>query len=457
MADQEDVRIKAVLKQLEDAGHQKVKVAVADIDGILRGKYLNFDKFKSASQKGFGFCNVVFGWDSADVCYDSCTYTGWHSGYPDALAKIDPGTERVVPWDGNVPFFLGEFYEQDGRTPLEICPRQVLKKVLKKAEGMGYNVMAGCEFEWFNFQESAESLEQKNYCVPTPLTPGMFGYSILRSSQYSDFFNDLIDLHRNFRVPLEGVHTETGPGVYEAAIQVSNGLEAADRAILFKTGTKEIAQKHGILASFMAKWNARLPGCSGHIHLSLCQGDKNLFYADDDPNCMSPVFKKFLAGLIRYTPEFLVMMAPTVNSYKRLVKGYWAPTSSTWGLDNRTCAFRVIPWGASSTRVEVRVPGADMNPYLSLAASVAAGLKGIEQNLSLEQAQVQGSGYDSTDAAAFPSNLQEAATAFANSEVARTVFGERFVKHYSETRFWEWEQSQKAVTDWEIKRYFEII
>src|SRR6185436_9745947 len=162
----------AILKDLAKSSHEKVKVAIVDLDGILRGKYLQKEKFLSAAESGFGFCNVVFGWDSADVCYDNAAYTGWHTGYPDALARIDPLTARTVPWDGGVPFFLADFEDEKGR-PLPICPRQLLKKTLARAQSMGFEAHCGLEFEWFNFRETATSLAEKGHASPTPLTPGM--------------------------------------------------------------------------------------------------------------------------------------------------------------------------------------------------------------------------------------------------------------------------------------------
>ena len=213
----------------------KVKVACSDIDGILRGKYLHRDKFFGAADSGFGFCDVVFGWDSQDVCYDNTQVTGWQHGFPDALARIDLDTARHVPWDGGVPFFLGEFINADG-TPYAVCPRQTLRRVLKRAEKLGVLPMAGMEFEWFNFLETTHSWAEKKGVGPTNLTPGMFGYSLLRMNQNRPFFNALMDEMRDFGVPIEGLHTETGPGVYEVAIAFGEALEQADRAILFKTG-----------------------------------------------------------------------------------------------------------------------------------------------------------------------------------------------------------------------------
>ncbi len=448
---------KDILAELRRSPTQKVKVAVTDIDGVMRGKYLHKDKFLSAAEGGgFGFCNVVFGWDSADVCYDNGTYTGWHTGYPDAVARVDLSTARTVPWDGGVPFFLADF--EDGRGgPLPVCPRSLLKKIVARAQDAGFMPKAGLEFEWFNFQETPESLAAKHYVSPKPLTPGMFGYSLVRMANSRPFFNAMLDELGAFGVPIEGLHTETGPGVFEAAIQAADALEAADRGVLFKTSVKEIGQRFQVMPTFMAKWNSALPGCSGHMHQSLWTKNGNAFDDDKDPRRMSKVFKSYLAGQLRALADLLPFFAPTVNSYKRLVDGYWAPTKVTWGMDNRTVALRVIPGGPKSTRVEVRVSGSDINPYLALAASIGAGLWGIAQELKLEDAPVEGSAYMVEKAERLPRTLQEATRRLSESKLAREILGEEFVDHYVRTREWEWRQFQDAVTDWELRRYFEVI
>jgi glutamine synthetase len=268
-----------------------------------------------------------------------------------------------------------------------------------------------------------------------------------------------MDELRLFDVPIEGLHTETGPGVFEAAILYSEALEAADRAVLFKTGVKEIGYRFGILPSFMAKWNTQLPGCSGHLHQTLwdLKGDKNLFYQEKDPHRMSPLFKSYLAGQMECLPEILPFFAPTINSYKRLVEGYWAPTRVTWGIDNRTVAFRVIPGSSKSTRLETRVPGSDVNSYLAVAAALASGLYGVQNKLELKRPPVSGSGYQDTSAVRLPRTLQEATDRLSESRVARELFGEAFVDHFVTTRRWEWKQFQDSVTSWELQRYFEII
>ena len=445
-----------VLEEIHRSDAQKVKVAITDIDGILRGKYVHKDKFLSAAQGGFGFCNVVFGWDSSDVCYDDAKYTGWHSGYPDALARIDLGTYRRVPWDGDVPFFLADFEDGAGQ-PLGVCPRQLLKKVVARAQKAGLTPTCGMEYEWFNFKETPSSLAEKGGVDPQPMSPGMFGYSILRMSQNRPYFAALMDELAAFGVPLEGLHTETGPGVTEGAILAADALEAADRAVLFKTAVKEIASRFGLMPSFMARWNPQLPGCGCHSHQSLWAGDRNVFHDEADPRKMSGVFRSYLAGLLVGLPEVLAFLAPTVNSYKRLVEGYWAPTRPSWGVDNRTVAFRVIAGSAKSTRVEVRVAGADVNPYLAIAASMACGLYGVEKGLALEEAPIQGSAYREAKGERLPRDLHEATDRLARSRLARELLGDEMVDHFVTTRLWEWKQFQNAVTDWELRRYFEII
>jgi len=444
------------LEKIRKSSATKFKVAITDIDGVLRGKYIHRNKLESALESGFGFCNVVFGWDAGDVCYDNASYTGWHTGYPDALARLDLSTYREVPWDGGVPFLLGEFVDEHGH-PLPICPRQLLKRVLARAGAAGFDVVAAFEYEFFHFRETSHSLAERGHVRPDPLTPGMFGYSLLRLNQSKEYVNALFDELGAFGVPIEGLHTETGPGVMEAAVLYADALEAADRAVLFKASAKEIGHRFGIMPSFMAKWRADLPGCSGHIHQSLwSSGKKNVFHGGAEPGRLTRTFEHYIAGQLHCLPEILPMFAPTINSYKRLVEGAWAPTKANWGVDNRTTALRAIPGGKKSSRLETRVNGSDSNPYLALAAAVASGLYGIENELPLAPA-VKGNGYEDREAATLPRNLAEATERFESSELAQSLFGAEFVAHFAATRRWEWRQYSKAVTDWELARYFEII
>ena len=446
----------SIIDAIKKSDTVRVKVAVADIDGVLRGKYIHKDKFISAIDGGFGFCNVVLGWDSNDVTYDNAKFTGWHTGFPDAMVRLDLNTHRNIPWDDDVPFFLGDVIDAKGN-PLGECPRQTLKRVLKKAEKMGMLPLCGMEYEWFNFRETPQSFAAKNYTHPEPISPGMFGYSLIRMGQNQPFFKAVMEEMPKFGIPIEGLHTETGPGVFEAAILYSEALEAADRAILFKLAAKEIGMRFGIMPSFMAKWSQHYPGCSGHIHQSLSDGKKNLFHDAKDKHGMSAIFKSYLAGQLKALPELMPMYAPTVNSYKRLVDGFWAPVKPTWGVDNRTASFRAIPGSPKATRLETRCPGADVNPYLAMAACLAAGLHGVEKNLNLGDAPIEGENRGAENIERLPRTLERSTAVFKQSKLAREFFGDAFVDHFAATREWEWRQFQDAVTDWEFRRYFEII
>jgi glutamine synthetase len=448
---------RAILDYVKKHPAGKVKIAYSDIDGILRGKYISTEKFLSVANGSTSFCDVIFGWDSNDVAYDNTDYTGWHSGYPDAPTQLDLSTFRKISWENDLPFFLGELLDSKGN-PSHVCPRQLLKKVLSDAQRAGFTPFFSQEFEWFNFAETPQSARAKNFKDLTPITPGMFGYSILRSTLQNPFFTDLFELLRKFDVPIEGLHTETGPGVLEAAICYSGILEAADRALLFKTAVKEIAYKHGIMATFMAKISETLPGCGGHVHQSLWDktSKKNLFHNSADKHGMSELMKNYIAGQLYCLPHILPMYAPTINSYKRLVEGAWAPTTLTWGIDNRTVALRVLGTTAKSCRLETRVIGSDVNPYLAMAAALASGLYGIKKKLKLQKA-TEGNGYRDYSHGILPSTLHDANEAMKKSSIAKEILGEKFTEHFTQTREWEWRQHLKPVTDWEMKRYFEII
>lgn len=454
------------LELVRESSANRVKIAVTDVDGILRGKFISKEKFFSVAAPppggGIGFCDVVFGWDCQDVCYDNTHLTGWHKGFPDASARLDLSTHRTVPWDHDVPFVLGDFvwHGADGSAPEQpypLCPRQVLKRVLRRAAALGFQPMCGMEFEWFNFTETPQSWAEKRHTNPTPLTPGMFGYSILRANQGHGFFQALLDELPRFGIPIEGLHTETGPGVYEAAIAFSDALESADRATLFKTAVKEIGHRFGIMPSFMAKWNSAYPGCSGHVHQSLSDGEKNLFYDSPGRHGMSPLFESYVAGQVACMMDFAPLVWPTINSYKRLVDGFWAPVKPTWAIDNRTASFRVIAGSEKSTRLETRCPGSDVNPYLAIAAVIAAGLHGVERNLKLTTPAIHGANEGAENVPRAPRSLIETTRIFKQSPIARDWLGDDFVEHFSATREWEWRQWQDGVTDWELRRYLEII
>ena len=447
------------LEQYRERGVSKVKLGLTDTDGVIRGKYVSVDKFTSLMQKNGGFCDCVFGWDVDDQLYDQSVFTGWHTGFPDAAFRLVTASERWLA-DENCPFFLGEFVGSD-QSSHAICPRSLLSRVVGRLAEQGLAVRSGFEYEFFVFSEDPHSVRDKGYRDLRPVTPGNFGYSILRSSVESDLFAGLMDYCRNLDCDLEGLHCETGPGVWEAAMKAKLGLEAADRANLFKTFAKVFLQKQGLMGTFMAKWSMDYPGQSGHFHFSFeDESHTNLFYDSKSQDGIGVLQRYALGGLEAYLPEWISMLAPTINSYTRLVKGAWAPTAAAWGVENRTTAIRVIPAGPSAQRIECRIGGADGNPYLVAAAVLAAAERGIAEKLE-PSAAIIGNAYDVQDELPserqFATNLRDAAQKLSASAAANEAFGPEFVEHFVMSRMWEVREYERHINDWQLGRYFEII
>ncbi|WP_445361205.1 glutamine synthetase family protein [Microbulbifer sp. EKSA005] len=441
---------------VEERGLSHVKVGLFDTDGVMRGKYMSRAKFLSSLEKGFSFCDVVLGWDVKDQLYDNTRYTGWHTGYPDAPVRILPDSCRDVPFEGDMLLFLAEF---DGRAQA-LCPRAVLRRVIERCRSLGFDPCAALEYEFFLFDETPDSVRNKGFRNLKPFTPDVFGYSILRNSVHGELYREILELSERMDFPLEGLHTETGPGVLEAAIAVDGAEAAGDKAALFKTFIKVLAQRMGLMATFMSRWSSEYPGQSGHIHLSLRNsgsGD-SAFLESSQPDGISQIMRQFIAGQQRLMPQFLALMAPTVNSYRRLVPGFWAPTGANWGVENRTTALRAIPGGDTSQRVEYRLGAADANPYLALAAALGSGLYGVMQQWQPSE-PVAGNAYslELENEQVLPGTLWESTQQFKASEAAQELFGSDFVEHFSASREWEEREYRRHVSDWELERYFEII
>ncbi len=452
----------SLIEQYRKEGIRRVKLGVTDIDGVLRGKYISLEKFESFADSSSGFCDCILGWDIDDQLYDNAKFTGWHTAFPDALYRLELSTERRLEEEGNIPYFIGQFVDKDGSSLHPICPRSRLSQVLETAAEMGFDAKLAFEYEFFLFKETMHSIREKNYQDLTPLSPGNFGYSILRTNTFSDLFNEYMDYCIDMDFALEGLHCETGPGVWEGAIAVDSAMNAADKASLFKTFTKSFFQKRDLVATFMAKWSMDYPGQSGHCHQSLfdISTGKNAFFDEGAEHSMSEIQRQYVAGQQKYLRPLLAVTSPTINSYTRLVKGAWAPTAATWGIENRTTALRVIPGSDKSQRVEFRIGSADANPYLVAAATLGAGLMGIKEKLELGD-PVVGNAYDIQDELPLelqlPGNLKDATRDLAKSEAAKEIFGEIFIDHFVASRDWEVREYERHVNDWQLKRYFEII
>lgn len=456
--------IKAKLdEQKVRTGHEirKIKVGGFDVDGVLRGKFVSLDKFWNMVDHGFGFCDVVFGWDIGDVLYDNAKVTGWDTGYPDAHATIDLTTLRFPPGEPDTAAFLVDFVSEAG-TAHPACPRSLLKGVLARAASLGYQASFGSEFEFWVFKETPDSLHEKGFRNLKPLSPGMMGYSWLREDQHRDLCHAILNEMSAMDIAIEALHTETGPGVYEAALRYDEALRAADKAALFKTHMKALANRLGVSVTFMAKWSHDLPGSSGHLHQSLWSAaqsgaaPRNVFHDEKAEGKLSATARHYLAGQLALMPELTALYSPTINSYKRYVPGVWAPLTASWGPENRTCAIRSITGGPSSTRLEYRQTAADINPYIAIATCLAAGLYGIEKKLEPPPAG-KGDTSLSTDYKPLPRTLKEATAWLSASEAAREILGDAFVDHYVRTRDWEVRQFERVVTEWELNRYFEAI
>ncbi|KAF8643907.1 hypothetical protein AX16_008923 [Volvariella volvacea WC 439] len=461
----------------------KVKVAGIDVDGVLRGKYMSKDKFLSAvTTDGFGFCSVIFGWDIHDAVYSTeLLISNKANGYKDIIASIDLSTYRRIPWEGNVPFFLVSFLDPETRQPLIVDPRGILAVTAQRAQELGRQCYAGVEYEYFNFQETPYTLAEKKFTGLNPLTPGMHGYSLLRTQLNKDYFNDLFDESLKLGIDIEGHHTETGPGVLETALAYTSVLRMADNAVLYKFLAKSIGMKYGVLPSFMAKPWGNLPGCSGHTHVSLrdAQG-RNIFAVSGDEltngranaayldtKFLSQEGEWFLAGVLDGLPDVMPMLVPTINGYKRLVGGeaFWAPNSVTYGYDSRAASIRIISPPSvppAATRLEIRVPGADMNPHFALSAIFLLGLRGIEKKLALPGppiSQLTLEDRANRKVKMLPASLEAATERMMRPDsIAREerVFGNIFVEHFGGTRRHEVKLWNEAVTNWEVERYIEL-
>ncbi|KAF4955956.1 hypothetical protein FGADI_4129 [Fusarium gaditjirri] len=455
-----------------------VKLAGVDVDGILRGKLVSKKKFLSVAEAGFGFCSVIFGWDMHDRTYiRELKISNAENGYHDLLAVPDLSTFRRIPWEDDVPLFLVDFLDPETKKPICACPRGLVKTQLEKLKEHGYGAMAGAEYEFYQFKSpdpsssSPAAYLQQNAPHQLPaLTEGMFGYSLTRPVHNQEYYYDVFNTCAKFSCDIEGWHTESGPGVFEAALEFGEISQMADRAALFKYVVKSVSTKYGITPCFMAKPKQGLPGNSGHMHVSIVDKDgKNLFAREtkdenakwSDIENLSDMGRHFLAGLLVGLPDIMPLLAPTINSYKRLVENFWAPVTVSWGLEHRAASVRLITPKPSATRFEVRVPGADTNPHLVLAAILGCGWRGVEKKLEIPTpplAMGQDVGGDADPGERLAKSLKEATARFMEKgSIAREVFGDDFVEHFGGTREHEVRLYDEAVTDWEMKRYIETV
>jgi glutamine synthetase len=438
----------------ERTGIHTVQFGCPDVDGLFRGKRVPATYFlDTVAHKGSMIADILFGWDVADTIMDGLEHSGWHTGYRDLALIPDLATVRAVPWEPGVATAICDVRTPDGAA-VEIAPRRILQRQVERAAELGHAFAIGYELEFYLFKETPYSVIEKGYRDLVPATPELSTYSLHRLAMIDDVIGDIRDHMNAYGIPIEASNTEYGPGQIEVNIEHCAPLDAADRMLLYKDGVRQIAARHGYVACFMAKLSGEGAGSSGHIHHSmrpLEAPDRNAFW-DPDGRCESQLMRQAIAGELAAMPELTLFHCPTVNSYKRKVEGSWAPTSAAWGRDNRTTALRVIAREAASCRLEHRLPGADANPYLAIAACIAGALDGIERGL-LPPEPIVGNAY-AQEAPPLPASLEEAIAAAEAGAVARSAFGPEFVEHFLATRRWERDRHREAVSDWELTRYF---
>ena len=458
----------ADIKQLIEEGKvEYIKIGTPDIDGVFRGKRIAAPYFLDGLKDGIAQSAVLFGWDITDNLLPHVKEQSWKSVFGDFIMEPDLSTFALVPWEDRVASCICDLRAEEGG-PIHVSPRYILRQLVERAHTLGYEPMAAAELEMRFFREDQVSLREKDFGPNlTPLNPGTNCYVISHATADEQLVGTIVRQMREYGVELEGYMREHGPGMYELNIRYSDVLNAADQALLFKSGVKEISHQMGYIASFMAKWHDQQDGSSGHSHMSLWDRnrERNLFWDESATGHMSATMQHFLAGVLHKLPEFLALYAPVINSYKRYIEGTWTPLNTTWGMDNRSCALRVINNGRRAIRIENRVPGADANFYLVFAAMLASGLYGIEQHLELP-AYIDGDASDLTklvqalqtsQTRTLARNLTAATDLFEHSEVAREYLGHEFVEHFVVTRRWEVQEFEKAVTNWERCRYLELI
>jgi glutamine synthetase len=447
----EDLRV-----AVRDGSIDTVVVAMTDMQGRLQGKRLHAQFFlDEVVPHGTEACDYLLAVDVEMNTVDGYALSSWESGYGDVLLSPDMSTLRELPWQPGTALVLADVLAVNGSGPVAVSPRQVLRDVLSRATtSLGWTCFAGTELEFIVFEGSYEQAWDSSYARLVPANRYNVDYSVLGTSRVEPLLRDIRNDMTAAGLQVESAKGECNPGQHEIAFRYKDALTTADQHVLYKTGAKQIAARHGYSLTFMAKVNER-EGNSCHIHCSFRSASGEPVMAGEGPYGLSDVGASVLAGMLAGLRELSLLFAPTINSYKRYCPGSFAPTAVAWGPDNRTCALRLVGRGPS-LRVECRVPGGDVNPYLALAGLVAAALHGVERGLPLPP-PVTGNAYALSDVEHVPASLEEAAALWASSSLADEAFGKEVVDHYANMARVELAAYRSAITDWELRRYFERI
>jgi glutamine synthetase len=448
------VNIEALREAVRRQEIDTVVVAITDMQGRLQGKRFHARFFlDTVAEHGTEACAYLLAVDTDMNTVDGYELTSWDAGYGDFMLVPDLATLRVIPWQPGTALALADVAALDG-SPVRPSPRQVLREQLAQAASLGWTCLAGTELEFVVFEGSYERAWDSGYRDLVPANRYNADYSVLGTGRVEPLLRDIRNSMAGAGLSVESAKGECNLGQHEIAFRYADALTTADHHAIYKTGAKEIAARHGYALTFMAKPNDK-EGNSCHIHLSFRTAEGTPVMAGEGPYGLSQAGGSIIAGLLAGLRELTLLFAPTINSYKRFAPGSFAPTAVAWGPDNRTCALRLVGHGPS-LRVECRVPGGDVNPYLALAGLVAAGLSGVSESLGLPP-PVTGNAYAASGLPRVPASLDEALALWIASPLAAKAFGADVVDHYATMARVELDAYRRAVTDWELRRYFERI
>jgi len=443
------------LKQAVAAGEiDTVLVCMVDMQGRLMGKRFHAANFVESSFEETHCCNYLLATDLEMATPPGYKATSWERGYGDYVMAPDLATLRRVPWLEGTAMVLCDMLDHHTHEPVPHSPRAILKAQIARLSAMGYDAMMATELEFFLFEKSFDEIRKGGFRDLTPISGYNEDYHILQTTKEEAVMRPIRNHLYAAGIPIENSKGEAEAGQEELNIRYASALDCADHHTIAKNAVKEIAWQNGHAASFLPKWSADRIGSSSHVHQSLWKDGNPAFYDADAELGMSELMKHYMAGLIAYAPDYTYFLAPYVNSYKRFAKGTFAPTKTVWSVDNRTAGFRLCGEGTKGVRVECRIGGSDLNPYLAQAVMLAAGIKGIEDRMALAPA-TSGDIYDAAEANEVPRTLRAATETLRNSAFLREALGDEVVDHYTRAAEWEQEEFDRAVTDWEIARGFE--
>ncbi|SES99279.1 glutamine synthetase family protein [Paracoccus homiensis] len=439
--------------RIQSGAIDTVLTCLIDMQGRLMGKRFHAEAFLQMAGDETHCCNYLLATDLAMATPDGYASTSWHSGYGDYALKPDLTTLRIVPWLPGTAMCLCDVLDHHSHAPVPFAPRQMLKDQIAQAQGMGLQPITATELEFFLFQGTHDDIARGGFRLQ-PISTYNEDYNIFQTSKEEYVMRPIRNHLRAMGLPIEGSKGEAEAGQEELNMTYADALATADHHTLAKHGVKEIAHQHGLAASFLPKWHKDRVGSASHVHQSLWQDGQNAFFDADRPLGKSVLMDHYIAGLVAYAAEYTYFLAPYINSYKRFAKGTFAPTRIVWSVDNRTAAFRLCGAGTKAIRIECRLPGADMNPYLASAAMLAAGLRGIREELPLPK-PFAGDAYADDACQHVPHSLREAREALIGSDMLAQAFGADTIAHYARAAEWEIEEFNRVVTDYEIARGLE--